>query len=156
MSKTHEYHATLTWSSETGEPIGGFKEYSREHTVEIEGKPTLRASADPGYLGDPALHNPEDLLLASCAACHMLFFLALSSKHKLPLLNYVDRPVGVMEVEGGKGRFTRMTLRPRAVFAGEVDRELAEKLHQQSHEGCFIANSVNFPIEVEPEFEVRG
>jgi len=156
MPKTHQYSATLTWSNPSAQPIGPYQEYTREHTVEIDGKPALRATADPAYLGDPALHNPEDMLLASCSACHMLFFLALCAKHKLPLVAYQDKPVATLEVEGGKGRFTTMTLRPTATFAQQIDTELAKKLHHQSHEGCFIANSVNFPIDVEPVFETQG
>ena len=37
--------------------------------VEIAGKPPLRGSADPMFRGDPALYNPEDLLVAALAAC---------------------------------------------------------------------------------------
>jgi organic hydroperoxide reductase OsmC/OhrA len=32
--------------------------------------------------------------------------------------------------------------------------QLAEHLHEKAHKFCFIANSVNFPITVEPRIEV--
>ena len=47
------------------------------------------------------------------------------------------------------GRFTRIVLRPEAtISAGDAD--LALKLHHQAHAKCFIANSLNCPVEIEP------
>jgi organic hydroperoxide reductase OsmC/OhrA len=36
------------------------------------------------------------------------------------------------------------------IFASEIDAEQIEALHHGAHERCFISNSVNFPVEIEP------
>jgi len=46
-------------------------------------------------------------------------------------------------------RFTRVALRPRVAFEGEVDAATVADLHERAHERCFIANSVSCPVEVE-------
>ena len=51
--------------------------------------------------------------------------------------------------ETGGGRFTDVVLKPRVTIAAG-DAELAEKLHDDAHEKCFIASSVNFPVRCEP------
>jgi organic hydroperoxide reductase OsmC/OhrA len=51
--------------------------------------------------------------------------------------------------ETGAGRFTDVVLRPRVtISAGDAER--AQQLHEDAHEKCFIANSVNFPVRCEP------
>jgi organic hydroperoxide reductase OsmC/OhrA len=49
----------------------------------------------------------------------------------------------------GAGKFRRVTLRPRVTIASGSDLEKAHSLHQVAHAKCFIANSVNFPVEHE-------
>jgi organic hydroperoxide reductase OsmC/OhrA len=53
------------------------------------------------------------------------------------------------------GRFERVTLRPRVTIASG-DAEKARALHEDAHHLCFIANSVNFPVEVEPVIEAAA
>jgi organic hydroperoxide reductase OsmC/OhrA len=55
----------------------------------------------------------------------------------------------------GSGRFERVTLHPHVTIAGG-DAEKARALHEDAHRLCFIANSVNFPVEVEPVIEATG
>jgi organic hydroperoxide reductase OsmC/OhrA len=43
-------------------------------------------------------------------------------------------------------RFTDALLRPRVTLAVGSDLAKAEALHEKAHHGCFIANSVNFPV----------
>ena len=59
--------------------------------------------------------------------------------------------VGTMvEDEGGGGRFTQAVLRPVATLAPGGDAALATALHEEAHRLCYIANSVNFPVSIEP------
>jgi organic hydroperoxide reductase OsmC/OhrA len=58
---------------------------------------------------------------------------------------FIDNAVGVMAKDNeGKLSITKVTLRPNIIFSGEKQstREALETLHHQSHEQCFIANSV--------------
>lgn len=62
------------------------------------------------------------------------------------MTSYEDDPEGTMDGI----RFTRVVLRPRVAFDRDLDDEQVDSLHHRAHERCFIANSVNCPVEVEP------
>lgn len=83
--------------------------------------------------------------MASLSSCHMLWFLSLARGERIRVTAYEDEPEGAMDGT----RFLRVVLRPRIAFEGGVDCEQIESLHHRAHERCFIANSVNFPVEVE-------
>ena len=90
--------------------------------------------------------------MASLSACHKLWYLHLAAEAGIIVIGYADRAEGVMEVgRDGAGRFTSVVLRPTVTVVAGSDMELARTLHQPAHEKCFIANSVNFPVECEPE-----
>jgi organic hydroperoxide reductase OsmC/OhrA len=154
MAKTHGYAAKLTWTGAAQGPTRTYQAYSREYRVEIAGKPALTGSADPTFRGDPALHNPEELLVASLSSCHMLTYLAHAALSKLVVVAYEDDATGTMALEGTGGRFTEVVLHPRVTVAAGSDLALAERLHERAHADCFIANSVNFPVRHEAEIRV--
>jgi organic hydroperoxide reductase OsmC/OhrA len=155
--KQHYYKATVTWTGNCGTGTAGYKSYGRDHSVEITGKPVIRASADPAFRGDPAKHNPEDLFLASLSSCHMLWYLHLCADRGIAVLEYSDEATGVMETdENGSGRFSSVTLNPNIVIAKNAYRALASDLHQEANKMCFIANSCNFPVHHKVTIRVRS
>ncbi len=76
MQKQHRYSARLTWTGNQGQGTATYKAYTRDYDIDCEGKPILKGSAHRNYFGDASRHNPEDMLLASLSACHMLWYLA--------------------------------------------------------------------------------
>jgi organic hydroperoxide reductase OsmC/OhrA len=68
----HRYAVQVTWTGNTGAGTSGYRAYSRNHTVATQGRPDLLGSADPTFRGDDDRWNPEQLLLAALAQCHML------------------------------------------------------------------------------------
>lgn len=151
---THSYTVQCRWTGDLGQGTRSYRGYSRAHTLHIDGKPAIEGSADPAFRGDPARFNPEDLLLASISSCHMLWYLHLCAGAGLVLRDYVDEATAVMREDGrAGGAFVEAVLRPRCFFEAPFDRARAEALHHAAHECCFIANSVNFPIRVEPLLE---
>ncbi len=146
MARDHGYSLRVVWSGAQDGPARDYKGYSRAYRIEIAGKPVLMGSADAAFLGDPSLHNPEDLLLAALSGCHLLTYLALCVRAGIQVISYQDDATGTMVLEGGGGRFTEVTLRPRVVIAAEEDLDRARALHPKAHGDCFIANSVNFPV----------
>jgi organic hydroperoxide reductase OsmC/OhrA len=81
----------------------------------------------------------------------MLWYLHLCAQAKITVLAYRDDATGTMvEDEGGGGRFTAAVLRPVVTIAAGGDAAKAAALHEEAHRLCFIANSVNFPVTVEP------
>lgn len=150
----HLYKATLVWTGENAGPTMSYQSYSREYRVELPGKPPFTGSADPTFLGDGKLYNPEDLLLAALSACHMLSFLALAAREKLLVRSYRDEAVGTMAIKDGKMRFVSVLLHPHVVIAEPDKLERAKALHTRAHAECFIANSVNFPVGNDPAVTV--
>ncbi len=156
MRREHRYAVIVEWTGNLGLGTTGYRSYDRGHEIRIEGKPTILGSSDPAFLGDPSRHNPEELLVASLSACHMLWYLHLCSDAGIMVTEYLDRAEGVM-VEGadGAGRFVSVTLRPEIAVDLGADLDRARALHHEAHARCFIANSVNFPVTCEPELRFR-
>jgi organic hydroperoxide reductase OsmC/OhrA len=120
-------------------------------------KPVIPGSSDPEFRGDPSRWNPEELLVASISACHKLWYLHLCADAGIVVVNYVDRAEGLMREDAdGSGRFERVTLRPEVAVAPGSDLSKARELHALAHGKCFIANSVNFPVQHEPEIKTAA
>lgn len=155
--KLHHYSVHVSWTGNEGQGTKTYRGYRRDHTITSEGKPPLHASSDPVFRGDPSRYNPEDLLVASLSGCHMLSYLHLCATNHVVVLAYEDSASGVMkENENGSAAFVSAELRPVIRISSDSDPAKAESLHHQAHAGCFIANSVNFPVEVKPQIAVAA
>lgn len=149
----HEYNSLIVWTGNRGEGTTTYRAYDRTWDIAVPGKPIVNCSNDPLLGGDPSKMNPEDLLLSALSACHMLWYLHYASDAGIVVTGYEDRPLGIGEVgKGGAGRFTAATLRPRIRVRAGTDIDAANAIHHRIHEVCFVARSVNFPINYEPEF----
>ncbi|HEX7293239.1 MAG TPA: OsmC family protein [Solirubrobacterales bacterium] len=135
--KTSTHHARVVWDPDADD--------RRAHTIELANQ-RLAASSAPEFGGDGDKADPEEMLVAALSSCHMLWFLALARIEGVKVTSYEDDAEGLLDGE----RFTRVMLRPRVAYGGEPAAELIESLHHGAHERCFIANSVNFPVGVEP------
>ncbi|MBO1908752.1 OsmC family protein [Microvirga sp. 3-52] len=153
MTKTHDYTAQIAWTGNRGEGTKRYRGYDRTWLIAMPGKPLVECSNDPLLGGDPTKPNPEDLLLSSLAACHMLWYLHLASAAGIVVRAYEDTPLGVGETgTRGEGRFVRAVLRPKITVERGADLTKAESLHNEVHHYCFIARSVNFPIAYEASY----
>jgi organic hydroperoxide reductase OsmC/OhrA len=152
VPREHRYQVTTTWTGNRGTGTSGYRAYGRDHDIARDGKSlVIPGSSDPAFLGDPARYNPEELLVASLSACHMLWFLHLCSDAGIAVTSYRDDAVGEMtERAGGAGEFTKVTLRPHVILEDRSRATEIDALHAKAHELCFIARSVNFPVEHEP------
>jgi organic hydroperoxide reductase OsmC/OhrA len=151
----HKYEATVAWER-NGQQFADNR-YSRAHEWRFDGGARVLGSPSPQSvpppMSDPAGVDPEEALIAAASSCHMLFFLAYAAKHGFVVDSYVDEAFGVMEKNGeNKYAITRITLRPKIAFSGE-HRPTAEdiaKIHHDSHEQCYVANSLKSEIIIEP------
>ncbi|WP_293900106.1 MULTISPECIES: OsmC family protein [unclassified Sphingobacterium] len=151
MSYKHLFKASLTWNHPEQTSAVGSKIYNKSHHIKIEGKADLHISAAKAFKGDPALYNPEDLLLSSLISCHMMSYLYVCSQNGIQVLSYIDNAVATLTTEiDGSGRFTEVTLYPEILITDESQIELALALHAQANKLCFIANSCNFTVQHHP------
>ncbi len=147
-----EYVAQVSWSRGSEELFIDSK-YSRGHEWKFDGGISVPASASPHVVPLPYSVeknvDPEEAFVASLSSCHMLGFLAIAAKRRYIIDEYIDHAVGVMEEDqDGSISITKVTLKPKIVFTGErqPSKEMLEKMHHQSHQHCFIANSVKTEV----------
>jgi organic hydroperoxide reductase OsmC/OhrA len=153
----HHYKATIIWTGNTGKGTSNYRTYERSHTISVDGKPTIPGSSDPSFRGDPARYNPEEMLIASLSACHMLWYLHVCSEAGVVVVDYIDNATGIMaETADGGGRFKEVTLHPKVTVSDESMIAKANELHRKANKLCFIANSCNFPVNHLPICEVQG
>jgi organic hydroperoxide reductase OsmC/OhrA len=149
--KEHSYFAKIQWTGNLGQGTSSYKAYRRDYEISIPGKSVILGSSDPAFRGDSSRYNPEDLLVASLSACHMLWYLHLCADAGIVVTDYIDNPIGTMvESDNGCDRFTEVQLRPNVTVSAGTDQKLAMRLHETAHQKCFIANSVNFPVRCQP------
>lgn len=147
-----EFIAIVKWNRAEDEVFSDNK-YSRGHTWEFDGGVTVPASSSPHVVPLPysveANVDPEEAFVATLSSCHMLVFLSIAAKRKYIIEDYVDNAVGVLASNAdGKTAVTKVVLRPKVTFSGDRQPSLKqlEKMHHQSHENCFIANSVKTEV----------
>ena len=151
MSHEHAYRSRVSWRGSTAE---GYDHYSRRHAVEVPpAEQALAMSSDPAFLGDPTLANPEQLLLAAASSCQLLSFLAYAARARIDVLAYEDEAEAVMPEDVTPMRITRITLRPRITVAADARTDRVLRLVERAHEACFVANTLNAEILLEPVVE---
>jgi len=105
--------------------------------------------------GDPAVLNPEQLLLMAASSCQMLWFLHLAAKARVDVVAYEDEAEALMPEDEEPVRITDIMLRPRITVNGDCTEERVRKLVDQAHGYCFIANSLNSTMRIEPTVDRR-
>lgn len=154
--KSHDYSVSLTWVGNLGSGTSSYKAYSRDHTLHAPGKADIVGSSDKIFHGNPERWNPEEMLIAALAQCHMLSFLHVASEAGIVVVDYTDEASGTLQLRGdGGGQIIAVVLRPKVVATGG-DGAAVNRAHHRASELCFIANSVNFPVTHEPELEIRN
>lgn len=130
-----EHHARVVWE--------GTKADLRAHRVELASE-SVAASSASQWGGDPERADPEEMFVGSLSSCHMLWFLALARGRRLRVSAYEDAAVGFLDGT----RITRVELRPEVAFESDPGPGVLAELHHEAHERCFLAASVNCPVEV--------
>jgi len=147
-----EHHASVRWTRRSADFT--YDSYNRAHDVTFKtGAIVLPSSAATEFRGEADRVNPEETYVSALASCHMLSFLAICARKRIVVDYYEDDAVGFLSKNtNGKLWVSRVILRPRIRFAGTaLDAAALAALHYQSHAECFIANSVNTDVAVEPQ-----
>ena len=144
----HQFRAHCSWSGSTA---GGYRGYDRTYRG---GAPPAEAelalSSDPAFLGDPALLNPEQLVVLAAASCQLLSFLAVAARARIDVRDYRDDATATLSEANRPVRLDEIVLRPRITLAAGPTEERVRHLVEVAHRECFIANSLATPVRVEP------
>lgn len=151
-----QHLAQLEWKRGALEPFVD-QRYSRRHRLRFDGGAEIAASSSPHSVplpySDAGAVDPEEMLVAALASCHMLWFLSLAARQGHVVERYVDDALGTLAPDAqGRVSMTVVTLRPQVEFgAGSGPGEAAlHALHEAAHAACFIANSVRTEVRCEP------
>ncbi|MGH7911314.1 MAG: OsmC family protein [Candidatus Dormibacteraceae bacterium] len=151
----HRYQIEVRWTGNRGTGTAAYAGYGRDHEVLAPGKSRLAGSSDVAFRGDADRWNPEELLVAALAQCHLLAYLHECVKEGVVVTGYRDQATGTMQTDpDGGGHFTEVTLHPVVTVAEAGMVERAQAMHDRAHHHCFIASSVNFPVRHQPVAEV--
>jgi organic hydroperoxide reductase OsmC/OhrA len=91
----------------------------------------------------------------AASSCQMLWFLHLAAKARIDVVAYDDEAVALMPEDEEPVRITEIALRPRIAVAGDVSEERVGKLVDTAHQHCYVANSLNSSMSIEPTVERR-
>jgi organic hydroperoxide reductase OsmC/OhrA len=145
------YETRVHWTGSTGL---GWEHYDRTHVgTAPEAVQEVRLTTAESK-GDPANLNPEQLVLMAASSCQMLWFLHLAAKARIDVVEYDDSATALMPVDQAPVRITEISLRPRIVVSGEATEARVRKLAATAHEHCFVANSLNAEMTLQPTIEV--
>jgi organic hydroperoxide reductase OsmC/OhrA len=149
----HRYETRLRWTGSTGL---GWDRYDREHVaVAPPAEQQVRLTTGERQ-GDPSVLNPEQLLLMAASSCQALWFLHLAAKARVDVVEYEDESTALMPEDDPPVRITEITLRPRIVVSGDASEERVRKLAATAHEHCYIANSLNSEMRLDPQIVVAA
>lgn len=148
----HRYRARVAWSGSTAE---GYEAYDRTHSASAPpADAALRLASDPAFRGDPALLNPEQLVLLAASSCQLLSFLAVAARARLDVRSYEDEAEAEMPEDDRPVRLTTITLRPRVVMGPGPTVDRVRHLLEVAHRECFIANSLRTEVRIEADVVV--
>jgi organic hydroperoxide reductase OsmC/OhrA len=150
--KQHHFQITTTWSGNLGTGTSGYRNYSRNHEVIGPAKTSsIPGSSQPVFRGDPSRYNPEELLLAAVANCHMLWVLHLCADAGITITEYSDAAEAEMqEHPDGSGEIVSAVLHPAMSITDPARIADALAIHDKAHSVCCLARSVKFPVSHQP------
>ncbi len=143
-TKTFIYTANLVW------------EKGVEGVVSGPNRPDIRVSAPPEFKGPEGHWSPEHLYVAAVETCLMLTFLALARSRRLEVEAYSSRAEGLLEPVHGKLVISKVTVRPSITIRSADDREKAQGIVDRMEADCFISNSIDSEVVIEPEIVVSS
>jgi peroxiredoxin-like protein len=150
VAQEHVFEGTLHWSGGSHQDEHGKLKLARAFAIRFKDKPAIEGSSPAVFNGDDSRHNPETLMVASLMSCHHLTYLAVCERANIALLEYNDSATGTLAIKDGKMRMVEIVLWPQVRIANATQLEQARELHAKAHANCFMSNSVNFEVKVQP------
>ena len=150
MGQQHTFEGTLHWRGGSRADEHGKLKLARAFVIRFKDKPAIEGSSPAVFNGDETRHNPETLMVASVMSCHHLTYLAVCERASIEVLEYNDSATGTLAIKDGKMRMVEIVLWPQVRIANAAQLEQARELHAKAHANCFMSNSVNFEIKVQP------
>jgi organic hydroperoxide reductase OsmC/OhrA len=142
--QTHQYETKVEWTEQ------------RHGSLTAPPRAPIQIGAPPEFGGTEGAWSPEHLCVAAVNACVLFTFVAIAANSKVPFRAYSASAIGTLaKVEDRGPVITRIVVKPRIVIGPEADRGRVERLIKMAEKNCFISNSLNAEVTLEPEIVVE-
>ena len=124
--------------------------FSKNHKIKINDN-IFNSGSAPEYGGKDNEVNPEQSLASAISSCHMMTFLSLAAKMRLPVKSYKDNAFAFLGKNlKGKIFVNKIELNPQIIFDNNfsVSKDDMVKMQDRSHRYCFVANSLSDDVKI--------
>lgn len=138
--QVHRYETAVEWTS------------GRQGKLSTPGRPVIEVGAPPEFGGPEDVWSPEQLCVGAVNACVMATFIAIAANSKVNFHKYSATAAGTLEKVEGRGPvLTRIVVKPRVTVGSDVDRGRIERILKMAEKNCYITNSLQTTVTLEPE-----
>lgn len=138
--QVHQYDATVVWTE------------NKQGTLATLKRSPITIGVPPEFGGPEEAWSPEQLCVGAVNACVMATFITIAANSKLVFRQYSATATGTLEKVEGRGPvITRIVVKPRVVVGPEVDRGRVERILKMAEKNCYISNSLQSEVTLEPE-----
>jgi organic hydroperoxide reductase OsmC/OhrA len=142
--KSHRYGVRAKWDE------------GRQVTLAAPGKPVLDVALPSDFKnGVRGVWSPEELLIASVAACFELTLIALAEYKEVPLRTARVDATGHVERKGHLYRLILLELDVHAQTEAGCEGEV-RRIAEMAHEGCLVGKALDVPIRLEISIETSS
>lgn len=139
----HHYETRAEWTAD------------RRGTVSAPNRHTIEFGAPPEFGGTDDVWSPEHLCVAAVNTCVLLTLLAVAANSKVPLKACSASASGTLEKVEGRGPvITRVAVKLAVTIGPDVARDNVDRLIKIAEKNCFVSNSLQASVSVEPEVVV--
>jgi peroxiredoxin-like protein len=142
--KAHRFPVSIEWQE------------GRLTLATAAGKPELEVATPPEFKdGIPGVWSPEDLLVASTAACYTVTLLAIAERKGIELLDLTVDGTGHVELRhDGRFGFVAIELFANVVVEPEAV-EAAERIARYAKDACLVSNALDTPVHLDVRVAAR-
>jgi organic hydroperoxide reductase OsmC/OhrA len=155
MGEANTYHIRIRWTGNRGRGTRKHNTFSNDHQFIADGPSAGADSANSTRSSGQERWNQEQVVTASLAQCHMLWYLHLCVRAGVVVTAYIDDASGTVIEGSNEGRhLAEVVLRPHVTVASQEMIVTAVHLHEQASVKCSIVNTVGVPVRHEPTISV--
>ena len=142
--KSHRFPVSITWQE------------GRLTRASAAEKPDLEIATPPEFKhGIAGVWSPEDLLVASTAACYAVTLLAIAERRGVQLLDLsVDGTGHVERRPDGRLGFIAIELDVRLAVTPD-QAETAERVARYANDACLVSLALSTPVDLYVHVEAR-
>jgi len=141
--KTFTYHNHLDWTK------------NKSGDISSHLKPSLHVSAPPEFKGEAGVWTPEDLLVAAVNICQMTTFMSFAQRQSIAVQEYRCAAEGLLEFVDGNYQITKIILKPSVTVELLAEIVETERIMEEAHQRCLIANSVKSEVIIQHDIRSR-